>query len=280
MREKISLNEEKSGAAKFLYRNKLGRGVLKILVRPWVSKTVGRFMDSRLSKPMIKSFIKKNGIDLNDYLGAPYKNYNDFFTRKIKDGRRIFDMSPAALCAPCDSALSVYPITSGSLFSIKGGSYSCAALLGDGQLAEQFERGTCLVFRLAVTDYHRYSFFDSGKTLSTKYIPGVFHTVRPVALERYDFYKENSRSVTVMETENFGTAAFVEVGALLVGKIKNHPVSAFSKGEEKGYFEFGGSTCVLLLKESAAKIDDEILANTAAGFESKVRLGERIGERY
>ena len=280
MREKINLYEEKSGYTRFCYGTSFGRALLKLLVRPWVSKTVGCFMDSRLSKPLIKRFVKKNGIDLNVYQGAPYKSYNSFFTRKIKDGQRAFDMSAGALCAPCDSALSVYPIEADSLFSIKGGSYSCASLLGDEQLAKQFEGGTCLIFRLAVTDYHRYSFFDSGRILSTKYIPGVLHTVRPIALERYDFFKENSRAVSVMETENFGTAAFVEVGALLVGRIKNHDVTAFSRGEEKGYFEFGGSTCVLLLKKDAARIDEELIANTSAGFESKVQLGERIGERY
>lgn len=279
MRQKISIEQKDSGSVRFLYRTAFGRVVLRLLIRPWVSKAVGGFMSSFLSKPMIKGFVRKNGIDLNEYKGAPYKSYNDFFTRKIMDGGRPFDASPDALCAPCDSALSVYEITPDSRFLIKNGSYSVASLTGSEDMAKEFEGGLCLVFRLAVTDYHRYAFFDSGTAEDSRFIKGVLHTVRPIALERFDFYKENCREVTRLHTDNFGDAVQVEVGAMCVGKIVNNGKKNFLRSEEKGYFMFGGSTVVLLLKKDAAEIDSEITTNTAWGFETKVTCGEKIGNK-
>jgi phosphatidylserine decarboxylase len=70
----------------------------------------------------------------------------------------------------------------------------------------------------------------------------------------------------------------IEVGAMLVGRIKNANKTTFKKGEEKGYFDFGGSTVVLLVNKDI-KIDDDILAQSAKGIETKVSYGERIGEK-
>jgi len=71
----------------------------------------------------------------------------------------------------------------------------------------------------------------------------------------------------------------MEVGALFVGRIVNHPLTEFSRGQEKGRFEFGGSTVILLLQKDATVIDEELLENTRSGLESIVRLGQRIGRK-
>jgi phosphatidylserine decarboxylase len=70
----------------------------------------------------------------------------------------------------------------------------------------------------------------------------------------------------------------MEVGALLVGKIVNHHgPAAVRRGQEKGYFQFGGSTVVLLLKKDTALLDEDILENSRNGIETVVKFGEKIG---
>jgi phosphatidylserine decarboxylase len=153
-------------------------------------------------------------------------------------------------------------------------------LINNEELAAEYIGGICLIFRLTVDDYHRYCYFDNGTKGNNTFIKGVLHTVNPIALGKYNIYKRNSREYTVLETENFGKAVQDEVGALLVGRIKNlHQTHTFKRGEEKGMFEFGGSTVVLLLKNNTAVIDDDIINNTKANIETVVRMGEVIGHK-
>lgn len=279
MREKVEFDRKPSGTLRFLYMSAAGRLLLRVLVSPWVTKAGGWALGTKPSAALVSGFVKKNSIDLTEYEARKYRSFNDFFTRKIKDGMRVLPKEDDALIAPCDSALSVYKITEQSVFSIKGAEYSLAELLDSSDLAAEFSDGYCLVFRLAVDDYHRYSYFDSGRELYHRYIPGVFHTVQPVALGRYNFYKRNSREYTVLETEGFGRCVQVEVGAMMVGKISNTHRESFKRGEEKGMFEFGGSTVVLLLRRDTAIIDEQLITNTEQGFETKVKLFEIIGKK-
>ena len=267
-----------SAPMRFLYRNPFGRFILKTLTRPTVSKIGGAFLSSPLSKPMIKRFIKNNKIDMSQFETVKYKNYNDFFTRKIVKTARPIDMNANSLISPCDSRVTLYNIDENARFFIKGREYSIEQLLGKDELAQKFSGGVCLVFRLQVDDYHRYSWFDSGEVVDNYKIGGKLHTVQPIALERYNYYHENAREITVMNTRNFGVAVQCEIGALMVGKIVNHKCTNFEKGEEKGFFEFGGSTIALLLSKDVAKISAEIIENSKNGIETQVKLGEKIGE--
>ena len=271
--------EQPAGSLSFLYRTLPGRMCLSVLTQPAVSQLAGMYMSSPLSKGMIAGFVRRNKIDMRDYEARDYRSFNDFFTRKVKPGRRPFDPDPRALIAPADARLSAYTIDDRSVFFIKGTPYSVATLLRDRVQARAFRGGTCLIFRLTVGDYHRYCFFDDGVLLpGGRYIPGVLHTVNPVALGRYDIYKENSRAVTPLRTRSFGYAVQVEVGAMLVGRICNVQTHGrFARGQEKGYFEYGGSTIVLLLQKGAAELRPDVVRNTADGVETRVRQGERIG---
>ncbi len=279
MRERITDKDKKpKGALKFLYYNAFGGLILRLITRRWVSKLAGAFLNTRLSKSRIKGFIKKNNIDMSEYLDEEYKSFNAFFTRHIKPELRPFDMTPTALTSPCDSKLTVFPITEDGQFEVKGFNYTVETLLGDSELAAQFIGGQCLVFRLTVTDYHRYMFFDGGEARNSKFIKGRLHTVQPTALARRRVFTENCREITVLETDNFGTAVQVEVGAMMVGKIVNgRGAGRFERGEEKGYFEFGGSTVIVLLQKDTAAIDEEILSNSSEGYETVVKCGEKIG---
>ena len=276
---KLAIREKDSAGANFLYHTIPGRCLLQLLIRPGVSKAMGAFLDTALSRHLVKPFVKATKLDLSDYPNRAYNSFNDFFTRHIREGRRPVDMAPDALVAPCDGKLTAYPITADGLFDIKHSVYSVADLLRDEALAKEFEGGTCLIFRLTPDDFHRYSFMDDGRILETKTLPGVLHTVRPIAFRRYPVFSENAREFAVLETANFGNVIQMEVGALFVGRIVNHPLSTFARGQEKGKFEFGGSTVILLLQKNTAIIHEELLENTRCGFESIVRLGQKIGRK-
>lgn len=279
-RERVSIDEIGSGPIVFLYRNKLGRLLLKIISLPIISKIAGWFMDRKISAIAIKRFIKKNNIDVSIYEEKKYTSYNDFFTRKIKNKCRKIDMNPKSLISPCDSKLSAYEINEKSVFKIKDSYYKVEDLLKDEKLAKKYQDGYCLIFRLCVDDYHRYCYIDNGKKNKNKFINGVLYTVRPIVLENYNIYKENSREYTTLKTENFGDVIQVEVGATIVGRIKNHHEEYnFTKGEEKGMFEFGGSTIVLLIEKNKVEVDKEIMDNTKQGYETVVKYGEKIGHK-
>lgn len=278
MRTKYKIEYNTKGSLHFLYNTVIGRILLKILTLPIISKIVGNFMNSKLSVFMIKPFIKNNNIDKSQFEDIKYSSYNNFFTRKIIAEKRPIDMAPNAFIAPCDSKLTAYKIDDNSTFYIKDSHYTLYDLIKDNSLAQKYIGGTMLIFRLSVDDYHRYCYIDNGFQENNIHIKGILHTVQPIALKKYNIYKTNSREFTVLHTQNFGDIIQIEVGALLVGKIQNiNCNNSFAKGEEKGYFEFGGSTICLILKKDSVIIDDELFINTELGYETQVKLGEKIG---
>ena len=264
---------------KKLYGNVFGRLLLKPLTKPFISKVAGVFLSSKFSCMLIKSFIEKNNIDMRLYEEADYKSYNDFFCRKIKTEVRPVDFTPKSLISPCDSKLTVLKITDDTRFVIKQTQYSVASLLQNEALAQEYKNGYVLIFRLCVDDYHRYCYIDDAEKEKTVTIHGKLHTVNPIANDYFPIYKENTRTYSVLHSKNFGDIVMMEVGALLVGKIVNHhnDTEAVQRGQEKGYFEFGGSTVVVLLKENAAVIDEDILKNSKEDYETVVKYGEKIG---
>lgn len=280
MRERLDLNQVKpSGSLKFLYCNRLGAPILRICSSRCAANLYGGFLNSRLSKRNIKKFIKRHGLDMSEYRQVKYRSFNEFFRREIRPECRPVDNDNNSLVSPCDGKLTAFDIDENSVFRVKGYDYSLPALLKNEMLAKQFEGGICLIFRLTVNDYHRYIYFDGGTAEEPVFIKGRLHTVQPTALEKRRVFTENCREYTLIHSENFGDALQVEVGAMFVGRIVNNGKRQFGRGEEKGYFEFGGSTVMLLLKKGVAEIDGEIFENTRNNFETVVKCGERIGNK-
>lgn len=264
----------------FLYGTIFGRALLRILTCPAISKICGAFLDSRASKILIEPFVRANAIDMSQFYSNDLRCFNDCFARLIKPGKRPFDMEPDAFTAPCDGYLSVYEVEEGVVIPVKQSRYSIARLLHSKKLAAHYEGGYCLVFRLCVDNYHRYAYFDDGIKGNNHFIPGKLHTVQPVALEKVPVFTENCREFTVMKTKHFGTVVQMEVGAMLVGKIKNHHGRhRFLRGEEKGCFLYGGSTIILLVQKDRLCLDDKILASSRQGIETPVIMGEKLGKR-
>lgn len=261
-----------------LYGRAAGRLLLKPLTRPGFSRCMGKLLSTRLSRVLIRPFIEKNHIEMSQFEPGPFASYNDFFSRRIRPGARPIDGEPGHLISPCDSKLTVLPITPDSRFTLKHTEYTISSLLRDDSLAQAYSGGYCLIFRLTVDDYHRYCYPVDGEKSGQTVIPGVLHTVNPLANDRIPIYKENTREYCLLHSDTFGDLVMMEVGALMVGKIVNHHGAArVFRGQEKGYFQFGGSTIVLLVKAGMALIDRDILANSQNGVETIVRMGERIG---
>ncbi len=260
----------------FLYGNAFGRIILKIVISPVTSRFYGWLKRQRSTVKDIKPFIEEYGIDMNDFEDREYVSFADFFTRKIREGARPVCREPHSFISPADSKLLVYRISEDLMMEIKGRSYTVSELVGGREDVSSFNGGYALVFRLSMDDYHRYCFVGNGRMTSSYSIRGKLHTVSSISKD-HKIYKENSRVVNRYETEDFSDIIQIEVGALLVGRIVNHPAEVFSKGEEKGYFEPGGSTIIILVKKDIINIDDDIIEESDKGIETKVRYGERIG---
>ena len=269
---------KESAALVFLYRTVPGRMLLKLLIGRGLSQAAGRVLSSSVSRPLIAPFIRKNGIDLTDYAEEDYTCFNDFFCRRIRPERRPLPADPAELMAPCDGLLSAYRITDGMVLPIKQSRYSVSDLLGMDASARLFRDGVCLVFRLCVDNYHRYCYVDDGQKGPNVFLPGVLHTVRPIALESVPVFVRNCREYTIMETAHFGTVAQVEIGALLVGRIDNREgAGSIRRGAEKGRFLYGGSTVVLLLEKDRVSVDEALFTATLNGIETPVVMGQVLG---
>ncbi len=275
---KENIITESNKALNFFYGTFLGRLLLRIIITKPISNLIALYMNSGISKYKIKNFVNKNSINTFEYEYKNYKSYNDFFTRKVIPYKRPINARSDILISPCDGKVLAYKISKELTLNIKDSYYSIDTLV-DSNIMEEYKDGYALVFRLSTDNYHRYCYIDSGNKTENYKIKGVFHTVQPISLNNYNFFKTNSREYTILNTKHFGKVIHVEVGALGVGRIKNnHEIYSFKKGEEKGYFEFGGSTIVLLIKKGVVNIDNDIVENSKENIETIVKYGERIGK--
>lgn len=276
-REGNEYEETESFAVNAFYGNPIGRGVVKVFSMPIFSKAAGKFLDGKTSRVMIKKFVHKNDIDVDEFENRKYVSFNDFFTRKRKELKVKNEKN--VLISPSDARLMALKIDEDGIFNIKGANYNISDLLDDDIIYKDYIGGDLLIFRLCKDDYHRYHYIDNGVQAKSVFIPGTLNTVRPIALRKVKVFKRNAREYTVLHTENFGDVIEVEVGAILVGKIVNifHDDHKFKKGEEKGYFEFGGSTIVLMFKKEVIDLDKDIVDNSNEDIETLVKVGSKIG---
>lgn len=265
----------------FLYGCVPGRVLLRLLRARWVSYTVGAYMNSPLSSGRAKRTARTWKVDPAQFEGDIFRSYNAFFTRKRRASFSPANAEENALLSPADSRLTIVPLQEGTAFPVKQAPYTVAQLLGNDaearREAKRYENGYAFVFRLSVEDYHRYAYPDDGVERKHWFLRGTLHTVNPIALEKLPVFHRNCREITLLDCKHFGRIAFVEVGAMLVGKIVNRHPKEFSRGEEKGYFEFGGSTVVLLVGPGKVLPERNLLLNSLAGKETYVRLGQAVG---
>jgi len=283
-RESGQLKTEKVAGEKWLlwlYNNPIGEATLWALAkRKLVSSAYGKMMDRTSSAKWIYPFIEDFDIDMSGAQEQEFKNFNDFFTRKLKDNARPIDTSFNIVVSPADGKILAYADISNSDFIIKGFRFDVSSFLDNAVLAQKYRDGALLIFRLAPVDYHRFHFPVSGNLTSNKKIDGDYYSVNPLALrKKAEIFCLNKREYAIISSSLFGDVIMAEVGATMVGSIvQTYTGSSVKKGEEKGYFKFGGSTVVILFEKSKINIDKDLLINTARGHETAVKMGERIGD--
>ena len=278
---------EKVAGEKYLnwsYSSPSGKGLVELLLKKKLfSKLYGHYCDTKISSRKIKGFIENFDIDMSIYANTydQYTSFNEFFIRTLNTDGRIIDKNNDTLISPCDGKVSAYEnINLNDLVQIKGFTYSLKELLQDNEVYNLYDGGTCLIFRLCPTDYHRFHFIDHGVCSETTKIKGHYYSVNPIALKSINkLFCQNKREWSIFHSDNFDDVIYMEVGATCVGSIiQSYSTNMkVSKGEEKGYFKFGGSTVILFLKKDIVKIHEDILAQTQLGFETAVLMGEKIG---
>lgn len=288
-RKSKTYEEENVVGAKYLnwcYESPIGKGFTELLIkRRLFSKLYGSYCDTKFSKKKINNFIKDFDLDMSitTKKEEEFNSFNDFFIRTLTEDARPFDKDTKTLISPGDGRLlGLDNIDMDSLVQVKGITYSLAELIADNAIASSFNGGVCLILRLCPTDYHRFHFIDNGVPGESNPIKGSYYSVNPTALERIPkLYCQNKREWSIFKSENFGDIIHVEVGATCVGTIIQSYKAGkeVSKGDEKGYFKFGGSTTILFFQKDSIIIDEDILKQTALGFECKVVLGETIGHK-
>lgn len=269
---------------KFLYYNPFGKLPLEFLVkRKFLSVLYGKKMDSHSSVGLIPDFVKEHNINMEESIKSidAFKSFNDFFVRKLKTDARPIQKEKGVLVSPADGKVFVLEdINKDTKFFAKGEEFTLSKFFRNKSFAKKYNHGIMFIIRLAPTDYHRFHFPSAGLISKSKNIKGAYYSVSTHAIRtNFRILCENKRSYSTLFTEYFKDICIAEIGATMVGGIKQTyiPYTYVEKGDEKGYFFFGGSTVILILEKQPFKIDKDLLENSKNGIETKVHMGERLG---
>jgi len=263
----------------WLYNNPVGElSLFAIVKRKFVSDWYGEQMDSPESANKIGDFVSKYNIDLTIAKKQNFKSFNDFFSRELRASARLIDSNKESLISPADGKVLAYQNISQQDFIVKGYRFNLLQFFNDSLLAKQYENGSLIIIRLCPTDYHRFHFPADGKIIINHKIEGPLYSVSPIALrKKIEIICRNKREYTQIESIQFGQIIMAEVGATMVGSIiQTNENVEIEKGDEKGYFLFGGSTVVLFFEKNKIIIDQDILENTKNKLETEVKMGEKI----
>ena len=263
----------------WLYNNPVGELSLEAFVkRKALSEWYGDKMDAPESADKIDGFVEQYGIDLNEAQKQKFNSFNDFFYRKLKSNARPINFDSNLVVSPADGKIFAYQNITTQDFIVKGYRFNLGEYLQDSTLTKEFQGGSLIIVRLCPTDYHRFHFPVSGKLISDRKIKGDLYSVSPIALhKKIELICLNKREISVIENDKVEKFIYSEVGATMVGSIiQTYENKSVVKGEEKGYFKFGGSTVILFFKKGKINIDQDLLNNTKNGLETAVKMGERI----
>lgn len=258
-----------------------------------ISRAAGRLAASRhplVKRAFIRSFAKAYGVKLDEYeresLNA-YESFNDFFTRELKGDARAIDSTINGIVSPADGIVSqLGHIHDHKLLQAKGRHYDIGQLLADSEDGSEFADGSFATVYLAPSNYHRVHMPFSGTLTKTRYVPGTLFSVNNITAANVpDLFARNERLVCLFDTE-YGKAAVVMVGAMIVAGIESVATGKISrtediqendhdiklaKGDELGRFYLGSTAIVVMPKAAGTVWQDTIQAN------SVVKMGELLG---
>jgi len=269
----------------FVHGTFAGSVIYRLLQFPPFSKIYSVYLHSSLSRWKIDRFVKKHGVDLEQFVvpDGGYKTFADFFTRKLLPGAREIDKSDTVLVSPADGKLFVIDnFRESSSFFVKIKNFTLHEFVGtDENSVSEFDGAQILIFRLCPYDYHRFHMPVSGKIRLVREVGGSYKTVNMLTY----FFGENPliknyRQVFKIKNNLFGEFFFVVVAAMIVGKI--HTIIAdrreryINKGDELGYFGYGASTIVVVLKKGTVKFAKDYLKHSLSGYETSVLFGDPV----
>lgn len=250
---------------------------------PFCSYLYGALQKSPLTRYKIAPFIQHYQINTSEFLTPPetFRSFNDFFIRKLKPSARPIISDQKVAILPADARYLFFQnIQNTDGFLVKGKKFSLETLLQDAHLAQKYASGALVIARLCPTDYHRYHFPCDNTPSSARLINGPLYSVNPIALKRnIEILSENKRMITTLHTPQFGEVLFIEVGATHVGSIHQtyQPATTHSKGDEKGFFSFGGSSILLLFEPNRIQFDADLLEASRQGMEIQAHFGQSMG---
>jgi phosphatidylserine decarboxylase precursor len=231
----------------------------------WIDAFVqarGSFLDTIESTATLDSFINNAAYNIDDYIKGPsgWLSYNQFLARQLKPGKRPVAerCNDSVIVSPADSTfMGTWKIANDSTITVKGETYSVRALLDGSNYKDAFNEGVFTHSFLAITDYHRFHVPVSGVIKEVKHIPAttwITETKKPDgSLENTDdvgFQFTHTRAHIIIESP-IGYVAVMPVG---MGHISSVVITAeeetkLVKGDEFGYFAFGGSDLIMLFEK-------------------------------
>jgi len=279
--------EEKVAGAKalqFLYQNGLGSLLIEAFIKhKFISKLYGFYQDLPYSCRDIEPFIEEYKIDLSEAEKSleEFSSFNDFFARKLKAGARPIDADPARAIVPGDGRVSVIPkIKEGRACQIKGVDFSIEELLQSDELKHKYNEGVLVIVRLCPVDYHRFHFPIEGIAGKCKVLGGNYYSVNPWAIRSFpSLFAKNYREFLEVRSTSFKDVLLMDVGATMVGKVHQtyRAQTSVFKGQERGYFEFGASTTLVLFQKGVIEIDEDLIQASQKGMEVLCKMGQSLG---
>jgi phosphatidylserine decarboxylase len=269
---------------RWIYGTATGRMALHLVIRrALLSRLYGWKMNWHYSGQKVLPFIVEHSIDDREFAKSVfhYDTFNEFFIRALKPEARPVAPGDDMAVFPADGRHLAFPdVDAADGFYVKGQKFTLAALLGDPALAQQFAGASMLISRLCPVDYHRFHFPVAGTPGEPVCIDGWLYSVSPIALRRNIRYLvENKRMLTHLDSPRFGPVLMVEVGATMVGSIKQlfAPGRRVAKGEEKGLFKIGGSCVITLFQRGRIQFDSDLVEQSRTCLETYARMGDRLG---
>lgn len=272
-----------------LYGNSLLSRFLSFFFLPlfshvnFLSTLYGMFQKSTMSKFKIAPFIREFNIDTSAFLDPPssFHSFNDFFVRKLNPAARPIAQEKDIAVLPADGRYLVYEnIQTIDGFLIKGEKFDLNTLLHNSSLAQNYTSGSMVIARLAPVDYHRFHFPTNCLPEKPELVNGPLYSVNPIALQKnIHILSRNKRMITPLQTKHFGKILYIEIGATNVGSIIQTFAHGepYGKGDEKGYFSFGGSCIVLLFEPGKIQFSQDLLDASYRKMETLAHFGQPMG---
>ncbi len=266
-------------------RNQTARMLLRQpLFVDWFKKFViarGNFMDSEQSAEVVKAWVEDQNVNIGEYEvpSGGFKSFNDFFTRKIKPGSRPIYMQndDSVITSPADCTISKIreKLSRETTFEVKDQRFDVKKLLDNSMLADKFLNGDGAICFLMPSDYHHFHSPVNGKIVEVKQLGGLYFA----AQDWTNYFFERRRGYFLIETSRYGIVGVVLVGLADISSINfcRRENDIVQKGDELGFFAYGGSAIVLLF-EPDRLIDPIYVNNTVYKVSNiKVKMGQKIG---